>query len=160
MTAPIVSDDDFDDFINVRALKMAVKLQLLMQRRALRPARLQLQEWRILLSLARHGDQHLRAITERAALDPAHASRTAARLLKRGLILRSQDRADKRRHVLSLTPAGIAMVEEIWPTAQGITQEFRALFSDREFQDFKSLLDRSIGLADQLLAQTEPNVQG
>ncbi|WP_271845476.1 MarR family winged helix-turn-helix transcriptional regulator [Cognatishimia sp. SS12] len=148
MEDPLITEGDIDDYLNIRAVQMSNRLQLMVQRRALRPAGLPLQDWRIIVSLARYGSSHLRHITQRASLDPAHASRAASNLEKQGLITRRVDPNDSRRRLLSLTSAGEEMFWKIWNESMAMSQEINALFSKDELQSLKSYLDRVIHFAD------------
>jgi len=153
VTAAFLPADEVDNFINIRIVRLATKLQRLTLRRLLRDAGLPVLEWRILFALARSGPNHLRSITSYGALDPAHASRAAAQLEAKGLISRKEDPADHRRRVLSLTPDGERIVREIWPATMDFAAEMRAGFSVEEFDTLKSLLDRALSNADALLEE-------
>ncbi len=52
-------DLDMGAFLNVRITRTAARLSVLFQREALRPNNLSLQEWRVLLNLAKLGNCHL-----------------------------------------------------------------------------------------------------
>lgn len=152
MTDPLLPEEQVDDFLNIRVVRLATKLQRLMLRRALRDADLPVLEWRLMFELAQGGENHLRQITQNRSLDPAHTSRAAALLERKGLISRRDDPADHRRKLLSLTAAGRALVIHIWTEAQTLSASLKSEFSEQEFATFKQLLDRAHVQADTLLA--------
>lgn len=152
MSNGFLPDDEADDFLNIRVVRLATKLQRLMLRRVVRDAGLPVLEWRVLFALARRGDDHLRSITDKGVLDPAHTSRAAAQLEAKGLITRRDDPKDQRRRVLSLTPEGVTKVRAIWAEAKCLSQDLKHGFTDAEFSMLKSLLDRASDNADALLA--------
>ncbi len=147
----------FDDFLNVYAIQLASKLQLLIQRKVLRPAGVSLQEWRILFSLARYGDSHLRLLSERGAMDVAHASRTATQLEQKGLVCRRDDPADQRRRLVILTPAGRLLFNRLWPEARRISDQVGRVYTAAEFKKLKSLLKRALHHAGELLEDQPAN---
>jgi len=156
MSKPLIPESDFEDVLNMLAIPLGMKLQLITQRLAVRPANLTLLEWRFLLSLARFGDSYLRQLTRRAALDPAHASRTAAQLRKRGLVDQRTDPDDNRKRLFSLTKEGADVVGKVWPEIRRYTLGIRALYTDQEFTQLKSLLQRAVDRADALLEESDP----
>lgn len=66
---------------------------------------------RILKILFLHGPMTQKELQDRLSIQPGSMSEIAAKLERRGLILRQKDQADKRKIFLSLTEAGRADVE-------------------------------------------------
>lgn len=119
-------------FLNVRLIRTASKLALLFQRRALRPNGLSVQDWRVLINVARLGNCHLRELSRIATTDAGHASRSTKTLESQGLISRYPDPDDGRRTRLTLTPEGHAMVDLIWPMALDLNRQINdAIGADR-----------------------------
>jgi DNA-binding MarR family transcriptional regulator len=110
-------DLDMGAFLNVRITRTAARLSVLFQREALRPNNLSLQEWRVLLNLAKLGNCHLRELSRISTVDPSHASRVTKALEERNLIRRFPDADDSRRMRLTVTVEGHAMIDQIWPIA-------------------------------------------
>jgi DNA-binding MarR family transcriptional regulator len=69
-------------------------------------------------------------------------------LLDRGLIERHRDSADRRRLVIALTPAGLALLAELRPRVADLEQEMLVRLSDEE----AAQLRRSIMLCREALA--------
>lgn len=67
---------------------------------------------RILKLLYLYGPMTQKALQDKLAIRPGSMSEIAAKLERKGLLLREKDPADKRRVFLSLTPAGRADVEQ------------------------------------------------
>ncbi|MEM9852112.1 MAG: MarR family transcriptional regulator [Pseudomonadota bacterium] len=153
---PLLPREEFDDVLNMLAIPLGMKLQLITQRVALRPADLTLQQWRFMLCLARNGDLHLRRLTRMAALDPAHASRAATQLVKRGFVSARKNPDDNRQRVFSLTPGGRDMVRAVWPRSKAPSMEIRGLYTDAEFALFKEFMARAISHAEEILDAPAP----
>jgi DNA-binding MarR family transcriptional regulator len=67
-------------------------------------------QWRVLVMLNRLGPSTSGAVARMAALDHSQVSRASFELVTKGLVVQSEDAADRRRQVLSLTPAGVAVL--------------------------------------------------
>ena len=141
MHQPIIPADHVDDFIIVRATAFAGKMQRAMAREVLRGEGLPVLEWRLLFSVARFGSCHLAHITRRTSIDPAHGSRAATALERKGLISRADDPDNRRRKVISLTPKGLALFNRIWPRAQGLMRAITDALEPRDLAELKRLLD-------------------
>jgi MarR family 2-MHQ and catechol resistance regulon transcriptional repressor len=61
------------------------------------------------------GELSLRALRQRLGLSKANASEVTAALEERGLIARRRDPRDRRALTISLTAAGRALVDELFP---------------------------------------------
>lgn len=93
-------------------------------------------EWRILAVLGYYGSQGAGELAERVVLDRASASRSLARLEKRGLINRDACGRDRRRRIISLTSEGQDLHDRIAPLSRmrgrmigaALTQEERDAF--------------------------------
>ncbi|MEM9605362.1 MAG: MarR family winged helix-turn-helix transcriptional regulator [Pseudomonadota bacterium] len=144
---PLLSPDEVDDFIIVRAVAFANKIQRMMLRSVLRQEDMPLLEWRILYSLARFGDCHLGQITQNNSMDPAHGSRAASALEAKGLIARRDDPTSRRRRLMSLTDAGQATFYRIWPRARDLVAAVTDGFDPDEFEQLKHLLDKANAIA-------------
>ena len=144
---PILSPKEIDDFIIVRAVAFANKIQRIMLREVLRQEQMPLLEWRILYSIARFGDCHLGQITRNNSMDPAHGSRAASALEEKGLIERHQDPSSRRRRLMSMTAEGRAVFERIWPRARDLVADVTDQFDEDEFAELKRLLDKANAIA-------------
>lgn len=67
-------------------------------------------QWRVLVVLNRLGPTTSGAVARMASLDHSQVSRASFELAAKGLVVQGEDAADRRRQVLSLTPAGIALL--------------------------------------------------
>lgn len=152
----LISPRDVDDFIIVRATAFTSKIQRAMARDVLRDENLPVLEWRLLFSVARFGSCHLAYITRRTSIDPAHGSRAAATLEKKGLIVRRDDPENKRRKLISLTPDGIALFNRVWPRARQKIKSVTSQLAAQDFEDLKRLLDLANSAAETLLEPERP----
>ena len=74
-------------------------------------------EWRVMAQLGRHGRLSASDIVGLTAMDKVRVSRAVARLIAAGRIQAAPDAADRRRQLLTLTPAGKRIYREIVPLA-------------------------------------------
>lgn len=139
------------EIFNVPVRRLAAKLSVLVQREVLRPFGLRVQEWRVLWSLVREGDAHLREIARRASVDPSHVSRLLSKLERDEIVERYPDPHDARRTKFRITAKGIALYEEVRPVATEVSLHFQKLYSDEEYDLLMSLLERASRKADELL---------
>lgn len=75
-------------------------------------------EWRVLAALHQNPTMKTGDAIAHTTLDKMQASRAITRLEEGGLISRTEDTQDRRHRVLSLTPAGRALVKKIIPLVQ------------------------------------------
>lgn len=153
--APNTPQTETAPIFNVPIRRLATRLQTLVQRGALRPHGVKIQEWRILWSLAREGDTHLRELGRRASVDAAHVSRLIRTLEKQNLIARKPDPNDARRTLFSITPTGFDLYVRVRPKAVAVSDEFRAIYTAKEYETLMTLIERANRHADMLLHQQE-----
>ncbi len=83
---------------------------------ALKPFRLRVPEWRVLMSLKSRHKASFKELAELASFDQTTLSRTIDRMVKTGLVTRLSDVADMRVTRLALTAKGEALFDDLWPT--------------------------------------------
>ena len=79
-------------------------------------------EWRVLAILGEYGTMTGKAIGAHAHMHKTKVSRAVAFLEKRKLLARRANRADMREALLSLTPAGRAIYEDLAPVAEAFAR--------------------------------------
>ena len=141
MHQALVSSEEVDDFIILRARRFTSSVRRALTRDVLHAEDLPVLEWQLLFSIARFGSCHVGYVTRHTSIDPAHGSRAAAALEKKGLISRREDQENKRRKLMSLTPKGIATFERLWPQVRQVTADRTDRLSPKDFQELKRLLD-------------------
>ena len=139
------------EIFNIPVRRLAAKLSVLAQREVLRPFGLRIQEWRVLWSLAREGDAHLREIARRASVDPSHVSRLLGKLENDAIVERYPDPRDARRTKFRITAKGMDLYEEVRPLATDLSRHFQELYSEAEYRQLMGLLERASQKADELL---------
>lgn len=72
-------------------------------------------EWRVLAQLADGAPMKSTVLGQRTSLPKMQVSRALARLEGDGLVARETDAADRRNHLVRLTPAGRALYARIEP---------------------------------------------
>ncbi len=156
----LIPAKDIDDFIIVRARAFTSKVRRAMIRDVLVDEDMQLIEWHLIFSVARFGTCHLAYITRHTSLDPAHGSRAAASLERKGLIERHDDPDNRRRKLISLTAEGRIVVKRIWPRAQELMQTVTQSLNDDDMREIKRLLDLLNVSAERLEGTQDTETQG
>jgi len=104
-------------------------------------------EWRVLANLARFGPLSANGVCDRSAMDKVQVSRAVAKAVDAGLIDRSVDPYDRRRSVLSLTPKGQAIHDEIVPMAEDFESYLQDALTQEERDSLGEMLNRLISRA-------------
>ena len=79
-------------------------------------------EWRVLVTLGEYDTMTGKAIGAHAHMHKTKVSRAVAFLEKRKLLARRANKADMREALLSLTPAGRAIYEDLAPVADAFAR--------------------------------------
>lgn len=114
-------------------------------------------QWRLLCVLAEDGRLSQVQIVARTVMDKVTVSRAAQGLAKRRLVGRSQNKADGRSHVLTLTPEGRSLHAEIAPLALAYEAALIAGLAPEEVLLLKRLLGRLQSAAGQLAGEDPPS---
>jgi DNA-binding MarR family transcriptional regulator len=147
----LIPQSDMERNLSIRILRLATKLSVVFQRETLRPAGIQVQQWRILVSLAQFGELHLRLLARYSTQDPGHTSKVIKAMVTKGWVESRPDPVDHRRIQYRLTEGGTALVEENWPHAKAFAANLAGLFDEDEFDQFKAMLDKANSAFDQRL---------
>lgn len=114
------------------------------------PFGLTVPQWRVMAALGRFGALTASDVGQRTVMDKVAISRAVAALLKRRLVERVPDRADRRRATLRLSARGRAMHGKIVPLALAYEAKLYEALSPGERQAFDALSDRLFARADAL----------
>ncbi|RYE91348.1 MAG: MarR family transcriptional regulator [Myxococcales bacterium] len=113
---------------------------------------LKVTEWRLIAVLA-EGGLTQQAIVERTVLDKVSVSRAAQALVDRRLARREPVEGDARSHLLTLTPEGQRLHDEVAPLALSMEATMLGGLSRDEVADLHRLLSRLQRAAEQLDAE-------
>lgn len=102
----------------------------------LRNAGLTDQQWRVLRVLADAGPLDASGIAKLALLYPPSATRILRELVDRGFLKRKTDDADRRRSVIEITPAGIALVRRTAAPTAHILARYGDIFGADRLERF------------------------
>jgi DNA-binding MarR family transcriptional regulator len=103
---------------------------------------LKIPEWRLIAVIAEREGITQQALGHATRMDKVTVSRAAIALAQRGLIERQSNPKDQRSHMLSLTPAGRALYDQVAPKALEMESRIFGAIDPRELQLFRDLLDR------------------
>ena len=115
-----------------------------------KPFDLTVTQWRVMAALGRFAPLAASDVGQRIVMDKVAVSRAVAALMKRGLVERATDRADRRRALLRLSDRGKAMHGRIVPLALEYEAKLYKSLSSEERQAFNSLSDRLFARAEAL----------
>jgi DNA-binding MarR family transcriptional regulator len=97
-------------------------------------------EWRVLAVLAMNPGLSAAEVAQRTAMDKVAVSRAVASLLEHRRIARQTARADRRRSLLKLAPAGQRVYAQVAPFALAYERELIAPLTGRD----RAMLDRTL----------------
>ena len=89
---------------------------------------------RVLMIIATRGAMNLSDLSLAMGVHPSNATRAADRLVNNGYLDREESTADRRRTVLSLAPAGHALVAAIVERRRSAFEEVLARMSERDLR--------------------------
>jgi len=110
-------------------------------------------EWRVLAALAETGTMKTRDAALYATLDKMQVSRAVAGLERAGLIDREEDAGDRRNRILTLTPAGRALLRRLTPMVQAREDFLLEALEPEELAVLDRAIDRLLERARQLERQ-------
>ena len=99
-------------------------------------------EWRVLVTLGQFGMMTGKAIGAHSHMHKTKVSRAVALLERRKLIARRANRADLRESLLTLTPAGRAMYEDLAPIALEFTERLSEVIEPADRAAFERAINR------------------
>lgn len=98
------------------------------------------QQWRIMRLLYERGEIEAGLIAEMACILSPSLTGILVRMQKAGLIYRNRDKMDNRRLIVSLTPEGRELTQEISPLSTRCYEQITAHFGENKIALLLSLL--------------------
>ena len=105
--------------------------------------------------LAADGEQLSSQLAERAQLDRARTSRAITSLVAKKLVRRLPGQTDRRQARLTLTPAGRALYDELFPLVGEIHRGLVSVLDAGAVRQLDDALDQLQQQADRMVAQAE-----
>jgi DNA-binding MarR family transcriptional regulator len=99
-------------------------------------------EWRVLLVLACFGPMTIKEASQRSVMDAASTTRAVQNLLSLGLVATRTHKSDRRKQIVTLTPEGAHVHDEIAPQRQAFSREVMSGLTPEEQNLFFELIDR------------------
>ncbi len=99
-------------------------------------------EWRILVTLGQFEVMTAKAIGAHSHMHKTKVSRAVSALERRKLIVRRENRADRRETLLSLTPAGRAIYRDLAPSALEFARRLFEAIDPADRAAFERAVDR------------------
>ena len=99
-------------------------------------------EWRLLFHLGRYGDLTAKNVCDRARLHKTKVSRAVTAMERKKFIKRTEMERDRRHEMLSLTPLGQRVFEDLCKEAKTYDSRLMAEFSPDEQKTLKDYLKR------------------
>ena len=100
------------------------------------------QQWRVLRVLSDNGAMDASKLADRASLLLPSLTRIAQNMVANGLITRATDTQDRRRLVLTITPAGQKVLDDNRAEAARIAQRFEDVLGREKLDDLLDTLAR------------------
>jgi homoprotocatechuate degradation regulator HpaR len=99
------------------------------------------QQWRVIRVLAEHDGLDATELARRANILAPSLTRMIRALADRGLIRRGRDAGDGRRAILTITPEGRALIDQVTPHAGAIYDAIDTEFGPDRVRALVALLD-------------------
>jgi homoprotocatechuate degradation regulator HpaR len=99
------------------------------------------QQWRVIRALAEAGTLDATEVAEKAFILAPSLTRMIRSLEERGFVTRHKDRADGRRVLLELAPAGRAIIDEVMADSRRIYADIYARFGAERLENLLDMLD-------------------
>jgi DNA-binding MarR family transcriptional regulator len=99
-------------------------------------------DYRLLAALAEFGPASQASLGRRTAMDRSDVAAAVSELVGRGLAGRAPDPADRRRNVISITPAGTAHLQRLEELLAEVQDQLLTPLSPAERQQLIGLLSR------------------
>jgi DNA-binding MarR family transcriptional regulator len=139
-----------DQFLPYQLQVVSALMSQALSRVYARHYQLGIPEWRVLVVLGQFGWMNGKAICAHTHMHKTKVSRAVATLERRKLLTRRANRADMRESLVSLTPPGRNIYDEIAPNAVAFSRRLTEILapSDRDAfaRAIKQLTDRSAQL--------------
>lgn len=103
---------------------------------------LSVSEWRTLAVLGNHQPLSASDVVQHSSIDKVQVSRAIKGLLKRDLLQRSVDPADRRRVTLHLTEQGLRVFDDLVLQVRALEQQLLGCLSEDERQMLKVLMNK------------------
>lgn len=100
------------------------------------------EQWVILSRLYSEGEHHQTDLANKSFRDKPTVSRILDLLVKKNLVVRSQDKVDARKFLVSLTRQGRALVEEALPEVEESREKGWVNLTKEEYETLVALLDK------------------
>ena len=122
--------------------------------------RIQIPEWRILMTLHSYGPLAPNEVVEHTSMDKGRVSRAQRRLVELGLVAASNDPRDGRRLVLFLTRKGMNMCAAIIPEARQTEAWFLSVLPEQERRALDRALSRLLARSQELRSSEDDASDG
>src|SRR5215470_4510203 len=140
--APSSQALELENFLPYRLSILAQIVSESLHDRYAGPFKLTVTQWRVMAALGRFAPLTASEVGQRIVMDKVAVSRAVAGLMKRGLVERAADRADRRRALLRLSARGRSVHARIVPLALEYEAQLYAALSAEERRQFDVLSDR------------------
>ena len=109
--------------------------------------------WKILAVLNKFKTLSASELKHHTTLEMDKITRIVDHLVERGFVLRKQDQLDRRRVVISLSPAGRRATKHLEDTIAEMEHAFLGVLEAKERQQLYSLLEKLKARADQIFTE-------
>mgnify|MGYP001184998583 FL=1 len=102
------------------------------------------QQWRVLRELGESGPLEATELANRASILPPSLTRIIKAMVERKFIKRSKVKGDGRRAVLAISPAGLALIEDLAPERRAIYDAIESRYGAEEQEKLLDMLESLI----------------
>jgi homoprotocatechuate degradation regulator HpaR len=106
------------------------------------------QQWRVIRILAERGVVDASEMADRAFILAPSLTRIIRSLEERSIITKARDESDGRRVLLQITPAGLAIIDEVAPESRLIYDKLEKRFGRERIDQLLDMLDELASIND------------
>jgi|CXWL01.1.fsa_nt_gi DNA-binding MarR family transcriptional regulator len=143
-----------ETLITFRVSALSQLLGRLVEASVSRELGLSSRQWRVLVILYRLGEATSGDVTRASRLDHSQVSRASYELADKGLVAMRTDLQDRRRQLLSVTPAGVGLLRRGIVGSQYRQRRLRSRLGDADYDAFGRVLSALTDEAHLLLQET------
>lgn len=111
--------------------------------------------WKVLSMIGAYGPMSASELGKHTSLEPDKVTRTVDNLVKRNLVVRREDPADRRRVILTLSAKGKMVNNSIEQVRCCIEVDFLSGLDDRELETLYCILDKLDCRADEIFTDKD-----
>ena len=141
-TNKTITDFSLENFIPYRLAVLAKSVSTAFSKTYAEHYGISISQWRVMAAIGRESNCTASSIVEHTAMDKVQVSRAVSGLIQMGVLKSKLDKNDRRNNVLSFTPQGQRIYNNIVPTGREFEEKLMSIMDSKELKTFDNLLKK------------------